>query len=137
MTTRKTTGITKLPTTAEKMSRLESAEAKQFISTGSIEPEITEESIGAEEMVGEGDAIPRFPWIGASPKHLKLTPLRMPEDESMMLKFIGETTYGESANSIMLAAVRKEIVKRLRDRGFKVSQDRKGKITSVQEIEEG
>lgn len=130
----KNPGITRLPTREEKLSRVESPEAEKFIQDGTMTPAIVPNPVlvyateSSPETQGE-DTIAAYPWIGASPKHLKLVPLRMPEDEAMMLKYLGETTYGDSANSIMLTAVRKEIAKRLRDRGFRVTQDKKGKIS--------
>lgn len=124
----KNPGITRLPTAAEKMSRLATPEAEQFIQGGALSTVASD--AGESVLDAQADEIPAaYPWIGASAKHLKLVPLRMPEDEAMMLKYLGETTYGDSANSIMLTAVRKEISKRLRDRGFKVTQDRKGKLS--------
>lgn len=125
-------GITRLPTREEKLSRIGTPEAEQFIKGGALPP--TTDSapstpLSEESLETPNDEFPSaYPWLDASPKHLKLVPLRMPEDEAMMLKYLGETTYGDSANSIMLSAVRKEVAKRMRDRGFKVTQDRKGKI---------
>lgn len=127
-------GITRLPTREEKLNRIGTPEAEQFIKDGALTP--STEAAPSTPATGEAvldttnDELPAaYPWLDASPKHLKLVPLRMPEDEAMMLKYLGETTYGDSANSIMLAAVRKEIAKRMRDRGFKITLDKKGKIS--------
>jgi hypothetical protein len=126
-------GITRLPTREEKLNRIDTPEAERFIKDGALtppaEPVPRTPSSEAVFETPNDEFTAAYPWIDASPKHLKLVPLRMPEDEAMMLKYLGETTYGNSANSIMLSAVRKEIAKRMRDRGFKVTQDRKGKIS--------
>lgn len=72
-----------------------------------------------------------FPWDdpSVSKHHAKQFPLRLPEDEYAMLKFIGSTTFDESAQSYALRGVRAEIAKELRRRGFVVSLERRtGKL---------
>lgn len=67
-----------------------------------------------------------FPWDDplVSKHHAKQFPLRLPEDEYAMLKFIGSTTFNESAQSYALRGVRAEIARELRRRGFVVTFER-------------
>ncbi len=72
----------------------------------------------------------KLPWEGMSDSYLKQKPFRMLENEAEMLNFLGETTYGETSQSIFTIAIRNEMVKRFTERGFNVTQDpNTGKLT--------
>lgn len=65
----------------------------------------------------------KLPWDGMSDSYLKQKPFRMYENEAEMLNYLGETTYGETSQSIFLAAIRAEMVRRFQERGFVVTTD--------------
>ncbi len=70
------------------------------------------------------------PWLGKSSEHTKQAPFRMFEDEKEMLNFLGDTTYGETNQSIFLSAIRTTMATLYRQRGYVVSQDpATGKLT--------
>ena len=72
----------------------------------------------------------KLPWDGMSDSYLKQKPFRMYENEAEMLNYLGETTYGETSQSIFLTAIRAEIAKRFEERGFVVTADPKtGKLS--------
>ena len=58
-----------------------------------------------------------------SNSYLKQKPFRMYENEAEMLNYLGETTYGETSQSIFLAAIRAEMARRFQERGFVVTAD--------------
>lgn len=68
----------------------------------------------------------QYPWEEGDPRYLQNFMLRIPETEFLMLKWIAGTTYGESQNSIALAAVRDALEKLLTERGFRVRRNSKG-----------
>lgn len=86
--------------------------------------------------VGESGLAPRIvdsgslPWRDSkvSSKHKQLMTVRVPEDEYLMARFLGETTYGESIQLIALRGLRQEIKRMMRERGIEVTQDSTGKL---------
>lgn len=71
-----------------------------------------------------------FPWRDnkVSSKHKQLMTVRVPEDEYLMARFLGETTYGESIQLIALRGLRQEIKRMMRERGVEVTEDATGKL---------
>lgn len=61
------------------------------------------------------------PWAIAeaheSQSSRKSTTFRLPLELHLQLKWLGETTYGESMTDIVITALEKEVALRLRDRG--------------------
>lgn len=75
---------------------------------------------------------PVLPWEvkGVSPHHKQLISLRAPEDEYLMAKFLGDTTYGDSLQSIALRGLRNEIKRMMRDRGIAIEENKEtGKLS--------
>ncbi len=68
-----------------------------------------------------------FPWMeaGVSPDRKRPCSIRMPETEYHMLRWLGETTYGEGFQSLMLAGARDVIKRMMLERGFRVQEDEK------------
>lgn len=122
------TRMMKPPPPADREARLDSPEAQSFIKGEEAGP-MTQVSATVQEAE-QTTSVAGYPWEGRSTQHYKQKPFRMLEDEAEMLNYLGETTYGETSQSIFLAGIRAEISRRMRDRGFNVTQDRKtGKLT--------
>lgn len=60
-----------------------------------------------------------MPWDDANPRIEKKVLLRIPEPLHAKLKYLGETTYGDSMNKIILKALETEVEKRLAERDGK------------------
>lgn len=75
---------------------------------------------------GEGRAVPpkikgvaAYPWIEYDGVPvLSSVLLRIPKSLHMKVKFLGETTYGDSMNKIMQRAIEREVKEMLRKRGI-------------------
>ncbi|MGF6641811.1 hypothetical protein [Paraburkholderia sp. MM6662-R1] len=59
-----------------------------------------------------------YPWEGATPRIKQTFNLRMPEDDYLKLKWLGDTQYGETMHSIALAAVCEAVNARLKALGI-------------------
>lgn len=76
--------------------------------------------------------LPGLPWEASevSGHHKQLISLRVPEDEYLMVKFLGETTYNDSQQSIALRGLRNEIKRMMNERGIQIHEDPKtGKLS--------
>lgn len=122
---------------SERAARLDGA--SEFVDKAAIPPAL--EQVSAAEVPAveaapafhasfqQPDAFPT-PWVGKSPDHTKQAPFRMFEDEKEMLNFLGDTTYGETNQSIFLASIRATMATMFRQRGYVASQDPStGKLT--------
>lgn len=118
------------PSLSEREARLSTPLAENFIHTGAAVVTSSEDvADNKPEDVQVHPAQSAEPWEGKSTQHTKQKPFRMLEDEAEMLKFLGDTTYNQTAQSIFEEAIRIEMVKRFRERGYTVSQDPKtGKL---------
>jgi hypothetical protein len=59
-----------------------------------------------------------YPWEHGNPKVPKVFNLRLNEIELAQLKFVGDSTYGESMHSIAKDSVMAEVRRRLKQRGI-------------------
>lgn len=92
-------GPVSIESAAEKLARLDKAQ------------DWTEQ---AENSPAEND----LPWAHANDKVEKKVLLRLPESLHAKLKYLGDTTYGESMNSIIIKALKIEAERRLTERGL-------------------
>jgi hypothetical protein len=56
------------------------------------------------------------PWDGLDPRIIKAFQLRLPAPLHAKLKYLGETTAGESSHSIVLEAIEEAVARRLAER---------------------
>lgn len=120
---------------ADRAARLASPESLAFVATGSMEPaqdsNPTEPPVVTQAPVPEKSTNQASPWDGLSDRHPKQVPFRMPENEAEMLKFIAETTYGASVQSILLEQARNFMEGEFAARGYKVTRGSNGKLIVV------
>lgn len=64
-----------------------------------------------------GDAAAPWAVVGADAGSTKTTTMRLPLELYEKLKFLGETTYGESMNAIVIGAIQREVARRMKERG--------------------
>lgn len=86
---------------------------------GRAEPAPTNKPAAAAPKSGQSGKPDTDPWGEANPDIIKIFNLRLPEDLHVRLKWLGDTSYGESMHSIATEAVAKEVAKRLKERGLK------------------
>lgn len=72
--------------------------------------------VTADESPQRPPAVPVRPWDGLDPRIVKAFQLRLPAPLHAKLKWLGETTAGESTHSIILEAIEQAVARRLADR---------------------
>ena len=124
------TGLVRPPlATADKERMLSTEAADQFIKQGRVSPSapVTAPPVDRRLSAGPSSSQP-FPWVGADRRYKQSVMLKVPEYEYLIVKWLAETTYDASQNSIYLEAMREYVIPRLRERGFTVDRAADGSL---------
>lgn len=126
-----TSGLVRPPlATAEKEKMLSSDAADQFVKQGRMSPSPTGSTSASVPTSTSWTASSKqsVPWLGADRRYKQSVMLKVPEYEYLIVKWLAETTYDASQNSIYLEAMREYVIPRLRERGFTVDRAADGSL---------